>query len=192
MNGDLILLGERGGAVQMTAIKISTDGACYGNPGPGGWAYVMTRDGLKTEASGAVPGRTTNNRMEMQAVIEALSALTEPSEVQVTTDSQYLASGVTAWLPGWKKNWQTAAGKPVANRDLWEVIDLLCQRHKVSWEWVRGHSGDADNERCDFLANQQAGIPAGFEPAWKRQKERKAKMRQKAQDDRLKDRRATL
>jgi ribonuclease HI len=178
---------------QMTAARIYTDGACNGNPGPGGWAYILNQDGVRTETSGAEPLRTTNNRMEMQAAIEALSALTEPSEVQVTTDSQYLAIGIIEWLPGWKEShWQTAGRKPVANRDLWEALDLLCQRHKVSWEWVRGHSGDADNERCDFLANQQAGIPAGFEPAWKRQKEKKANGRQKAKDDRLEHRRAAL
>ena len=176
----------------MTGIKISTDGACNGSHGPGGWAYLMTRDRVKTEASGAEPGLTTSNRMDMQAAIEALSALAEPSEVHVTTDSQYLAFGMAEWLPGWKEmHWRTASGKPVENRDLWEALDVLCHRHKVSWEWVQS-SADADNQRCKFLANQQAGIPEGFEPSWKRQKEKKANARQKAKDDRVEHRRAAL
>jgi ribonuclease HI len=177
----------------MTGIKISTDGACYGNHGPGGWAYVMSRDGVKTEASGAEQGLTTGNRMAMRAAIEGLSAIGESSEALVTTDSEYLHSGMTAWLPGWKEaHWQTAGGKRVENRDLWEALDLLCQRHKVHWEWVPGNSADAVHERCKFLANQEAGIPPGFAPAWQGKKEKKVKARQKANEDRLEQRRAAI
>lgn len=161
----------------MTGIKISTDGACYGSHGPGGWAYVMSHGGVKTEASGAEASPTTNNRMDMQAAIEGLSALAEPCEVHVTTDSQYLANGMTAWLPGWKKmHWKTAAGKPVENRDLWEALDVLCPRHKVSWEWVQ-RSADPDDQRCKLLASQQAGIPEGFVPGSARRRRRRTRGR---------------
>ena len=148
----------------MTAVRIYTDGACSGNPGPGGWAYILIRGGARTEKSGAEPRQTTNNHMEMRAAIEALSAIGKASDVQLTTDSQYLVSGMTEWLPRWKhSNWQTADGKPVKNRLQWEELDRQCQRHRVSWQWVRGHSGDADNERCNVLANEQAGIKDGDE-----------------------------
>jgi ribonuclease HI len=144
-------------------VTIYTDGACAGNPGRGGWAYVLVRDGGRTEASGANPD-TTNNRMELQAAIEALRALPKRSEVVVITDSEYVAKGMTEWIRGWKTNgWRTAARKPVMNRLQWEKLDCLCQQHEVVWRWVRGHTGDPDNERCDHLAKQQAGMPEGVD-----------------------------
>lgn len=164
-------------------LKIYTDGACLGNPGRGGWAYILDRDGARTEASGAEPRRTTNNRMEMQAAIEALSALTEPSDVQIITDSEYLALGMTSRLPRRRKMFdrQRTGGKEVPNRDLWDALDLLAQRHQISWYVVRGHSGDQSNERCDFLANEQAGIKDGDE-WWRAIKNGRAQRRPKPDD----------
>jgi len=133
-------------------VTIYTDGACRGNPGPGGWGAVLLHGGHRREISGGDP-RTTNNRMELTAAIRALEALNRPSEVALYTDSTYLKDGITRWLPNWKaRGWRTAAKAPVKNRDLWEALDALAQHHDVAWHWVRGHAGNAENERADALA----------------------------------------
>ena len=131
---------------------IYTDGACSGNPGPGGWgARLEGPDGVD-EISG-VEQATTNNRMELSAAIEALTRLPDNSEVTLVTDSNYVKDGMTSWLPNWKKrDWKTAAKKPVKNVDLWKLLDTQCQRHRVQWQWVKGHSGHPGNERADELA----------------------------------------
>ena len=140
-------------------VTVYTDGACSGNPGPGGWGAVLLCNGHRRELSGAAP-ETTNNRMELTAAIRALEALTRRSAVDLYTDSTYLRDGITAWLPAWKaRGWRTAAKKPVKNRDLWEALDALGDRHDVSWHWVRGHAGTAENERADALA--RAALKAG-------------------------------
>ena len=134
------------------SVVIYTDGACSGNPGPGGWGAVLLYGGHRREISGA-SARTTNNRMELTAAIRALEALTRASAVDVYTDSTYLKDGITRWLPNWKaKGWRTASKAPVKNRDLWETLDALTGRHDVTWHWVRGHAGNAENERADALA----------------------------------------
>jgi ribonuclease HI len=134
-------------------IKIYTDGACRGNPGPGGWGALLVYNGLEKPMSGYEPA-TTNNRMELQAAIEGLKALTSPCTVDLYTDSQYVQQGMRSWLANWKRNgWRTADRKPVKNVDLWQTLDQLVQAHKVTWHWVRGHSGHPENERCDALAN---------------------------------------
>ena len=134
------------------SVAIYTDGACSGNPGPGGWGAVLLCGRHRREISGAAPD-TTNNRMELTAAIRALEALTRPSQVALYTDSTYLKDGITRWLPNWKaKGWRTAAKSPVKNRDLWEALDALAGRHDVTWHWVKGHAGDAENERADTLA----------------------------------------
>lgn len=135
-------------------IEIYTDGACRGNPGPGGWGALLRAGSHEKELWGGAPD-TTNNRMEMTAVIESLKALKRPSDVVLTTDSQYVRKGITEWITGWKrKNWKTSAGKPVKNADLWREIDALAASHKIDWRWVKGHSGHAENERVDDLANR--------------------------------------
>lgn len=135
-------------------IEIYTDGACRGNPGPGGWGALLRAGSHEKELWGG-EANTTNNRMEMTAVIESLKALKRPSEVVLTTDSQYVRKGITEWITGWKrKNWKTAAGKPVKNADLWREIDALAAGHQIEWRWVKGHSGHAENERVDDLANR--------------------------------------
>jgi ribonuclease HI len=129
-----------------------TDGACSGNPGPGGWGAILMWNGHEKELSGHAPA-TTNNRMEMTAVLEGLRSLKKPCTVTVCTDSVYVLKGSTEWLPGWKRNgWKTSAGKPVENRDLWIALDTELQRHHVSFEWVKGHNGHPLNERADALA----------------------------------------
>jgi ribonuclease HI len=139
----------------MTVVEIYTDGACSGNPGPGGWGAVLRYRGHEKELYGGDPGPTTNNRMEMMAAIVALESLTRPVVVRLHTDSVYLRSGITAWLPGWKRNgWQTKDRKPVKNADLWQRLDTAAQRHTVEWLWVKGHSGHPENERADGLANK--------------------------------------
>lgn len=139
-------------------VVIHTDGACSGNPGPGGWGAILEFDGREKELSGGAPA-TTNNRMELTAAIEALSALTKPSVVELHTDSQYLRQGITSWIRGWKRNgWRTADRKPVKNVDLWQALEPLIERHKVDWRWVRGHAGHDVNERADALARK------GMEP----------------------------
>jgi ribonuclease HI len=135
-------------------VEIFTDGACRGNPGPGGWAALLRHDGREKVISGAEPA-TTNNRMELTAAIEGLAALKRPAQVALTTDSQYVRQGVTEWMRVWKRNgWRTAARQPVKNRDLWERLDALAATHQVEWHWVRGHSGHPENERVDQAANE--------------------------------------
>ncbi|WP_041718020.1 ribonuclease HI [Alkalilimnicola ehrlichii MLHE-1] len=131
-----------------------TDGACRGNPGPGGWGVVLRYRGHERTLHGGEP-HTTNNRMELTAAIQALEALDRPCVVHLTTDSQYVRKGITEWMAGWKRRgWRTAARKPVLNEDLWRRLDALNQRHEVHWHWVRGHSGHAENEQADALANR--------------------------------------
>ncbi len=138
-------------------VQAFTDGACKGNPGPGGWGVLLRWGQTEKELCGG-EAQTTNNRMEMMAVIAALESLTRPTSIEITTDSQYVKRGVTEWMSGWKRNgWLTAGRKPVKNRDLWERLDGALTRHQVRWHWVRGHTGHAENERADRLANQ--GIP---------------------------------
>src|ERR1700728_1044826 len=134
-------------------VDIYTDGACRGNPGPGGWAAVLSAGGREKEISGAQP-LTTNNRMELQAVIEALSALKRPLQVRLYTDSQYVRRGILEWLAQWKaRGWKTADRKPVKNQDLWQQLETAAARHRIEWHWVPGHAGVPGNERCDALAN---------------------------------------
>jgi ribonuclease HI len=134
-------------------VEIYTDGACRGNPGPGGWAALLSCQGHEREISGA-EANTTNNRMELLAVINALRALKRRTRARIITDSQYVRLGITQWLKGWKaRGWRTASRDPVKNQDLWEILDLLAAGHDLEWHWVRGHSGVAGNERCDQLAN---------------------------------------
>jgi ribonuclease HI len=138
----------------MRRATIYTDGACHGNPGPGGWAAIVQTEDGERELSGSEPA-TTNNRMELRAAVEALAALAEPTEVDLHTDSQYLRTGMAEWLARWKRNgWRTADKKPVKNKDLWEALDALAHRHTIRWHWVRGHDGHVENERCDVLANE--------------------------------------
>lgn len=138
----------------MKKIEIFTDGACRGNPGPGGWGVILRFEGKEKELYGGEP-LSTNNRMELQAAIEGLKALKEPCEVVLTTDSVYVKNGITSWLPGWKKKgWKTANRKPVKNVDLWQALDEQNQRHQVDWQWVKGHSGHRENEMADQLANR--------------------------------------
>lgn len=139
----------------MNNVVIYTDGACKGNPGPGGWgALLRSADGSEKELCGGELG-TTNNRMEMMAVIEALAALKRPCAVVLHIDSQYVLKGMTEWLVGWKaKGWKTAAKQPVKNVDLWQRLDALVAGHTIDWRWVKGHAGDPGNERADGLANQ--------------------------------------
>lgn len=135
-------------------VEIFTDGACRGNPGPGGWGAILRYKTVEKEISGS-EACTTNNRMELMAVIEALRALKQSCSVDLYTDSQYLKNGITGWIRKWKRNgWQTAAKDPVKNRDLWETLDELSRKHVVQWHWVRGHHGHPENERCDQLARK--------------------------------------
>jgi ribonuclease HI len=136
------------------AVVIYTDGACKGNPGPGGWGAWMRWGAHEKELFGGEP-LTTNNRMELTAVIEALSALKRSTAVAVYTDSEYVKNGITTWIKGWKnRGWRTADNKPVKNMELWQRLDALVAQHQVSWHWVRGHTGDPGNERADELANR--------------------------------------
>lgn len=138
----------------MKNIEIFTDGACSGNPGLGGWGAVLRYKGAEKELSGSKEN-TTNNRMELTAVIEALNALKEPCQVHITTDSQYVMKGATVWLSDWVKNsWRTASKKPVKNSDLWQDFFHLNKKHTLTWQWVKGHQGHEENERCDLLARQ--------------------------------------
>jgi len=133
-------------------IEIFTDGACSGNPGPGGWGAVLRYNGVEKELSGG-EAETTNNRMELTAAIQALNALKEPCEVDLHTDSNYLRDGISGWIEGWKRNGcRTADRKPVKNAELWQALDEARRRHKVHWHWVRGHAGHPENERADALA----------------------------------------
>jgi len=138
-------------------VEVYSDGACRGNPGPGGWGVLLRFQNTERELWGG-EAQTTNNRMELTAVIRALEALRRPSRVRVTTDSQYVQKGITEWLPSWKRRgWRTADRKPVKNDDLWKQLDELNARHEVEWRWVKGHAGHPENERADALANK--GIP---------------------------------
>jgi ribonuclease HI len=144
-----------------TVVEAYTDGACLGNPGPGGWAALLRHGAHERLLCGAEAG-TTNNRMELQAAIGALEALKRRTEVQLWTDSQYVQRGITEWVPRWKRNgWRTSAGKPVANQDLWERLDVLAASHRVDWRWVRGHAGHPENERVDRAAREAAEALAG-------------------------------
>lgn len=135
-------------------VKIFTDGACKGNPGPGGWGALLRYGDIEKEICGGEPD-TTNNRMELTAAIEALKLLNRPCEVRITTDSEYVRRGVLEWMANWKKRgWKTAAKQPVKNQDLWMALDEQLSKHKVEWRWVKGHSGHPENERADQLANQ--------------------------------------
>ncbi|GHC48027.1 ribonuclease H [Alcaligenes pakistanensis] len=139
-------------------VDIWTDGACKGNPGLGGWGALLCHGGREKTICGGEPD-TTNNRMELMAVIEALKALKRPCQVRVHTDSQYVQKGMNEWLPGWKaRGWRTADKKPVKNADLWQELEKLAAQHELSWLWVRGHAGDPGNERADELANQGVEI----------------------------------
>lgn len=140
-------------------VELFSDGACKGNPGRGGWGALLCYKGVEKELCGG-ENHTTNNRMELTAIIRGLEALTRPSRVRVVTDSQYVKQGITQWILRWRRNgWRTADKQPVKNRDLWERLDALLGRHQVEWTWVRGHAGHPENERADRLANQ--GVTRG-------------------------------
>ncbi len=151
----------------MKKVKIITDGACIGNPGPGGWAAILRYKDQKRELSGSERS-TTNNRMELTAAVRGLNALTEPCEVELVTDSEYLKRGVTEWIHKWKRNgWKSASKEPVKNKDLWEQLDRATAPHQVRWLWTRGHASHADNNRADKLATcaarEQSSSPAHAE-----------------------------
>ena len=138
----------------MTDVEIYTDGACRGNPGPGGWGALLRAGSRERELYGG-EAATTNNRMELTAAIRALEALKRPCAVALYTDSQYVRQGITEWLPNWvARGWKTADRKPVKNQDLWQRLDALARQHRIEWHWVRGHSGHPENERADALANR--------------------------------------
>jgi ribonuclease HI len=137
-------------------VNIYTDGACLGNPGPGGWACLLRSGTREREVCGG-EALTTNNRMELMAVIQSLEVLKSPCEVKVHSDSQYVLKGISEWMPNWiKRGWKTSGGDPVKNQDLWQRLDIATHRHQVQWQWVKGHSGHVDNERVDQLARLQA------------------------------------
>ena len=139
---------------KLPRVIIATDGACKGNPGPGGWGAVLRMGTKEKELSGS-EAHTTNNRMELMAAIQALAALTRPCHVTLTTDSVYVRDGITKWVHGWvRKGWRTADNKPVKNVELWQALLAEAKPHRIDWRWVKGHSGDPDNERCDALANE--------------------------------------
>jgi ribonuclease HI len=140
----------------MKQVQLITDGACIGNPGPGGWAYVLRYGEHRKEAYGSEP-HTTNNRMELSAAVEGLRALKEPCAVEIVTDSQYLKNGITSWIHNWKRNgWRTSEKRPVINQDLWRALDEQVARHRTKWTWTKGHASHADNNRCDELATHAA------------------------------------
>jgi ribonuclease HI len=140
----------------MKSVQLITDGACLGNPGPGGWAYIL-RFGPHTREMYGSASQTTNNRMELTAAIEGLRALKEPCKVEVVTDSQYVKNGITTWIHGWKRNgWKTASKQPVVNQDLWQDLDQLSNIHEMVWTWTKGHADHPDNNRCDELATKAA------------------------------------
>jgi len=140
----------------MKTVQLITDGACIGNPGPGGWAAILRHGSRTREMHGYAP-QTTNNRMELTAAIEGLRALKETCDIEVVTDSEYVKNGITTWIHGWKRNgWKTASKKPVVNQDLWMELDDLASRHKIRWTWTKGHADHEDNNRCDELATQAA------------------------------------
>ncbi len=138
--------------MSLDTVVIHTDGACSGNPGPGGWGAILDCKGTRKELHGGTAA-TTNNRMELMGAIEALNALKRACKVEMHVDSNYVKDGITKWIHGWKKNgWKTAGKKPVKNAELWQALDLAIQRHEMSWHWVKGHAGHPDNERADELA----------------------------------------
>ncbi len=140
----------------MKSVTLITDGSCLGNPGPGGWAAILRHGEHKKELSGSDP-RTTNNRMEMTAVIEALATLKQPCRILVEIDSEYVKNGITQWIYSWKKRgWKTSAKQPVKNEDLWRKLDQAVARHEIEWKWVKGHADHDDNNRCDELAREAA------------------------------------
>lgn len=140
----------------MKSIEIYTDGACLGNPGPGGWGALLRYKATERELSGGEP-QTTNNRMELMGAIAALEALSEPCEIVLHTDSQYVRQGITEWMRNWiKRGWKTAGGGQVKNQDLWQRLQVACERHQIDWRWVKGHSGHPENERVDALASAAA------------------------------------
>ena len=140
----------------MKSIEVHTDGSCLGNPGPVGWAALLRYNGREKELAGG-EANSTNNRMELMAAIMALETLTEPCQILLHTDSQYVRQGITEWMPGWvRRGWKTSGGDPVKNRELWERLHAATQRHSIEWRWVKGHNGDPDNERVDVLARNQA------------------------------------
>ncbi|MCD9033274.1 ribonuclease HI [Luteimonas sp. Y-2-2-4F] len=142
--------------MSVKAVEIHTDGACLGNPGPGGWAALLRYREKEREIVGGEPA-TTNNRMELMAAIRGLEALTEPCTVVLQTDSQYVRKGITEWMPNWiRRNWRTAAGEPVKNQELWQRLHAAAAPHRIDWRWVKGHAGDPDNERVDALARDEA------------------------------------
>ena len=144
-----------------TGVDIFTDGACKGNPGPGGWGALLRWHGQERELFGGTL-QTTNNRMELTAVIESLNVLKRPMQVRVHTDSTYVMQGITKWIFGWQKNgWRTSAKEPVKNADLWQALEQAASRHQIEWKWVKGHAGHPENERADELANR--GIPQAGE-----------------------------
>ncbi len=144
----------------LPTVHIATDGACKGNPGPGGWGAVLRTGATEKDLAGG-ERLTTNNRMELTAVIEALNALKKPCEVHLSTDSRYVMDGLTKWVKGWQRNgWRTADKKPVKNVELWQALVAACERHRIKWEWVKGHAGHPDNERADRLASN-AAVAAG-------------------------------
>jgi ribonuclease HI len=144
-----------------SVVEIFSDGACSGNPGPGGFGAILRYNGHEREISGA-EAQTTNNRMELTGAIEALKRLTRPCRVVITTDSQYLVKGMTEWIAGWqRKGWMNSKKEPVLNRDLWEELLSLAKLHKIEWRWVRGHAGHVENERCDCLAREAIAKMAG-------------------------------
>ncbi len=146
---------DRPASAARSVVEIYTDGACSGNPGPGGWGAVLTHGGRTKELWGGEAAPTTNNRMELMAAIKALEELTRKSTVRLHTDSSYLRNGITGWLAGWKRNgWKTASKQPVKNEDLWRRLDSAAGKHDVQWLWVKGHAGDPGNERADLLANR--------------------------------------
>jgi ribonuclease HI len=148
----------------MKTVRLITDGSCLGNPGPGGWAAILRYGDVVREFWGSAP-QTTNNRMELTAVLEGLSALKEPCRVEIETDSEYVKNGITLWLPQWKqRGWRTASRQPVKNDDLWRQLDRAVQRHQVEWRWVRGHADHADNNRCDELAREAAMLQTSQRP----------------------------
>ena len=142
--------------MELPRVEIFTDGACKGNPGPGGWGAVLRCDGKERELSGGEP-LTTNNRMELTAAIKGLEALKRPCHVQLYTDSNYVRDGIRTWIHGWKRNgWKTSDRKPVKNAELWQALEAAAERHQVEWHWVKGHAGHAENERADQLACNEA------------------------------------
>jgi len=175
----------------MKNVEVFTDGACSGNPGPGGWGAILRFNGTTKELSGG-EAVTTNNRMELMAAINALSALTEPCQVDLYTDSNYVRDGISSWIHGWKRNgWRTADKKPVKNAELWQQLDEAARRHKIVWHWVKGHAGHVENERADELARlgmapfkPRRAAPDFVTPAPKAPAAKRPAKRAEAADDR--------